>query len=98
MYRSFLGVDQLTRVSPGVYYLQNEVKGYSVQIQRLSMKVREQDEEICAVRKEVKLLLLELGQTRQSINGITKQLKTLYKKYIYNVSTNYQITLRYVLS
>lgn len=56
-------------------HLQKEVKGYSVQVQQLTVKVKEQDEELSAVPKEVELLLLELGQTRHAINGITEQLK-----------------------
>ena len=38
------------------------------------MKVREQDQELSIVRKEVAVLLSELGQTKHILNGISKEL------------------------
>lgn len=43
-------------------------------IQELSAKVKEQDEELSVMRKEVRLLLSELGQARHDIKDITKEL------------------------
>ena len=48
-----------------VQRLQQEVNGYSAQIQVLTAKLLEQGEELSWMRKEVKLVLSELGQTKQ---------------------------------
>ena len=43
--------------------LQEEVSGCSAQIQELSAKVREHDEELSEMKREMELLLSELGQS-----------------------------------
>lgn len=58
-----------------VQHLQTEVHGCSSQIQELSAKVREQDEVLSAMRKEVELLLSELGETKHVLKDITEELK-----------------------
>lgn len=57
-----------------VQNLQREVCGCTTLIQELSAKVKEQDEELSVMRKEVRLLLSELGQARHDIKDITKEL------------------------
>jgi chromosome segregation ATPase len=43
-------------------------------LQELAVKVTAQDQELSTVRKDVALLLSELGQTKHILNGISKEL------------------------
>ena len=52
-----------------VQHLREEVIGCSHLLQELSVKVREQDQELSSVRKEVALLLSEIGQTKHILQN-----------------------------
>ena len=54
--------------------LQEEVGGYSAQIQALSAKVLEQNEQLSVMRRKVKLVLSELGQTKQFLKDIADEM------------------------
>lgn len=58
-----------------VQRLQQEVNGYSAQIQVLTAKLLEQGEELSWMRKEVKLVLSELGQTKQYLKDIVDEMQ-----------------------
>ena len=49
--------------------------GCSHLLQELAVKVKAQDQELSIIRKDVALLLSELGQTKHVLNGISKELK-----------------------
>ena len=57
-----------------VQHLQSDVKGYGSQIQSLSLKLNEQDQDISAI-KEVKQLLSELSETRIALTNIAEKLQ-----------------------
>ena len=57
-----------------VQNLQKEVAGCSTLIQELTAKVEEQDKELNAMKKEVKLLLSELGQAKHDLKDIANEL------------------------
>ena len=60
-----------------VQRLQQEVNGYSAQIQVLTAKLLEQGEELSWMRKEVKLVLSELGQTKQYLKDIVDEMQVV---------------------
>ena len=70
-----------TRMSYGlsmtIQCLQEEVGGYSAQIQALSAKVIEQNEQLSVMRHEVKLVLSELGQTKQFLKDIADEMQVV---------------------
>ena len=60
-----------------IQHLQEEVGGYSAQIQALSAKVMEQNEELSVMRREVKLVLSELGQAKQFLKDIADEMQVV---------------------
>ena len=60
-----------------VQRLQEEVDGYSVQIQELTARLLEQGEELSWMRKEVKLVLSELSQTKQFLKDIADEMQVV---------------------
>ena len=58
-------------------FLQQEVNGYSAQIQVLTAKLLKQGEELSWMRKEVKLVLSELGQTKQYLKDIVDEMQVV---------------------
>ena len=64
-------------VNATVQRLQQEVNGYSAQIQVLTAKLLEQGEELSWMRKEVKLVLSELGQTKQYLKDIVDEMQVV---------------------
>ena len=58
-----------------VQHLQSDVKGYGSQIQSLSLKLNEQDQDISAIKEEVKQLLSELSETRIALTNIAEKLQ-----------------------
>ena len=62
-------------INATVQRLQQEVNGYSAQIQVLTAKLLEQGEELSWMRKEVKLVLSELGQTKQYLKDIVDEMQ-----------------------
>ena len=51
-----------------------EVCGCAHLLQELAVKVRDQDQELSTVRKDVALLLSEIGEAKHILNGISKEL------------------------
>ena len=73
MYKMYIiGMSCLLCLS--VSHLKAEVSGWSNLLQELTVKVREQDQELSTIRKEVAELLSELSQTKYILNGISKAL------------------------
>lgn len=64
-------------VNATVQRLQQEVNGYSAQIQVLTAKLLKQGEELSWMRKEVKLVLSELGQTKQYLKDIVDEMQVV---------------------
>ena len=64
-------------INATVQRLQQEVNGYSAQIQVLTAKLLEQGEELSWMRKEVKLVLSELGQTKQYLKDIVDKMQVV---------------------
>ena len=64
-------------INATVQRLQQEVNGYSAQIQVLTAKLLEQGEELSWMRKEVKLVLSELGQTKQYLKDIVDEMQVV---------------------
>ena len=60
-----------------IQHLEMEVSGCITQIQELSVKVRQQDEELSMMRREVELLLTELGQTKHVLKDIINELQVI---------------------
>ena len=60
-----------------VQQLKAEVHGYSHLLKELTVKVRDQDQELSIMRKEVARLLSELGETKTLLSGFTKELTEL---------------------
>ena len=60
-----------------VEHLQREVSGCSSKIQSLSLKLNEQDHDICALREELRKLFNELAETRVAIVSIADKLTHL---------------------
>ena len=56
-----------------VQHLRAEVRQCSHLLQELALKVGEQDQQLSSTRKEVALLLSELGQTKSLLLGINKE-------------------------
>ena len=57
-----------------IEYLQTEVKGCSSKIKNLSVKLSEQDQDISAMREELRQLLLELADTKTALRNIADKL------------------------
>lgn len=57
-----------------VKHLQKEVSGCSLKIQSLSLKLTEQDHDICGLREELKKLFNELAETRVALMDIADKL------------------------
>lgn len=60
-----------------IQHLEMEVSGCITQIQELSVKVRQQDEELSMMSREVELLLTELGQTEHVLKDIIHELQVI---------------------
>ena len=60
-----------------IQHLEIEVSGCVTQIQELSVKVRKQDEELTMMRREVELLLTELGNTKHVLKDIIDELQVI---------------------
>ena len=59
-----------------VKHLRAELSGCSLLLQELTERVKGQDQELKDVRKEVALLLSELGQTKNILSVISKELSS----------------------
>ena len=64
-------------INATVQRLQQEVDRYSAQIQVLTAKLLMQGEELSWMRKEVKLVLSELGQTKQYLKDIVDEMQVV---------------------
>ena len=53
-----------------IQHLEVEISGCSTQIRELSAKVKERDDELSMMRREVKLLLAELGHVKHVLKDI----------------------------
>ena len=60
-----------------IQHLEIEVSVCVTQIQELSVKVRKQDEELTMMRREVELLLTELGNTKHVLKDIIDELQVI---------------------
>ena len=56
-----------------IQHLEMEVSVSITQIQELSVKGRQQDEELSMMRREVELLLTELGQTKHVLKDVINE-------------------------
>ena len=54
--------------------LRAEVSGWTNLLQELAQRVKEQEQELRTMRKDVALLLSELGETKTLLLGINKEL------------------------
>ena len=60
-----------------VKHLQSEVSGCCSKIQSLSLKLTEQDRDICGLREELRKLFDELAETRVAIMDIADELNKI---------------------
>ena len=67
-----------------VEHLQREVCGCSSKIQSLSLKLNEQDHDICALREELRKLFNEISETRVAIMDIADKLTQIDTQRVLN--------------
>jgi len=60
-----------------IQHLEVEISGCSTQIRELSAKVKERDDELSMMRREVKLLLAELGHVKHVLKDIIDELQAI---------------------
>ena len=73
-----LWTDDVSETIPvEVKHLKKEMSGCSLKIHTLSLKLTEQDSDICALREELRKLLNELAETRIAMRDIVDKLTQL---------------------
>ena len=63
-----------------IQHLQDEVKGCYIEVQELTTKVCEQEEELSAMQKEVEMASQELSETKHTLEDITQRLQIVQKQ------------------
>ena len=63
-----------------IQYLRDEVKGCSTEVQELTTKVFEQEEELSAMRKDVEMASQDLSETKCTLDEVTDRLHIVQKQ------------------
>ena len=63
-----------------IQHLRDEVKGCSTEVQELTTKVCEQEEELSAMRKDVEMASQDLSETKRTLDEVTHRLHIVQKQ------------------